>query len=168
MKRMMIVILLIGCVALAAAPAVATPTEDAAKAVATGQALLAKADFDGALKAFKSAARTDRENQEYAQQYAMLRQVARMRRDCPKERDAEKWTKMAAALRTFYHDHDLFSEALPLDTELHRRQPSAESAVLLAETQLALGMDSQTVELLGGLNAKQTSPRTKRAEGRCS
>jgi len=165
MKRMIFVILLIGFVALAAAPAVAKPAEDAAKAFTMGQALLAKADFDGALEAFKSAARTEAENQEYAQQYAMLRQVARMRRDCPKERDGEKWAKMAGALRTFYHDYDLFSEALPLDTELHRRNPSPESAVLLAETQLALGMDSRTVELLAGLSPKQTSPRTEVLHG---
>ena len=165
MKRIVIVIYLVGCVASVAVPAVARPVDDPAAAFAAGKALLAKADFEGALEAFRTAAKTNTKNQEYAQQYAMLRQVIRMRSDCPKVRDAERWLKTAAALRTFYHDHGLHSEALPLDKECHRRRRTAESAVLLAETQLALGMHSQAVEMLGGLTKEQTSPRTRVLHG---
>ena len=165
MQRTVIMSLLVGCVVSVAVPALAEPAEEAAEAFATGEALLAKADFNGALQAFRTAAKTDPENREYAQQYAMLRQVIRMRRDCRKERDAERWLKMAGALRTFYHDHHLCAEALPLDQERHRRHRSAESAVLLAETQLASGMHSEAVELLSGLTKEQTSPRTRVLHG---
>ena len=160
MQRKVVASFLVGCVVSVAVPALAGQAEKAAEAFAAGKALLAKVDFDGALKAFKAAAKTDGGNQEYAQQYAMLRQVVRMRRDCPKEKDAEKWLKMAGALRSFYHDHQLYSEALPLDQERYRRHRSAESAVLLTETQLALGMNSEAVEMLSSLKEKQASPRT--------
>ena len=99
-KRIVIVIYLVGFVASVATPVVARPVEDPAAAFAAGKALLAKADFDGALEAFRTAAKTNTKNQEYAQQYAMLRQVIRLRKDCLKERDAERRLKMAAALRT--------------------------------------------------------------------
>lgn len=162
MQRMVIGSFLVGCVVLVAMPALAEPADEA---FAAGKALLATADFDGALEAFRTAAKTDPENREYTQQYAMLRQVIGMRGDCAKERDAERWLKMAGALRTFYHDHHLYAEALPLDQERHRRHRSAESAVLLAETQLALGMHSEAVELLSGLTKEQTSPRTRVLHG---
>jgi tetratricopeptide (TPR) repeat protein len=156
---------LIGCVVSVAVPAPANAENEAAKAFTAGNALLAKADFDGALEAFRTAARTDTENQEYAQRYAMLRQVIRMRKNSATERNAEQWLKTAAALRTFYHDHRLYSEALPLDKECHRRRQSAESAVHLAETQLALGVHSEAAQMLAGLTQEQTSPRTRVLHG---
>ena len=154
---------IVGCLVmgvLVSGPAAAGPVEEAAEAFAAGRALLARADFDGALEAFKAAARTDASNQEYGQQYAMLRQVIRMRSDCSKEQDAERWLKMSGALRTFYQDHRLYAESLPLDQERSRRDRSAESAVLLAETQIALGMHSEAVELLGALQSGEAAPRT--------
>jgi len=160
MKRMLIAGYLIGWVLSMAGAAVAGPGEEAAAAFAAGKALLAKADFYGALERFKTAAREDADNQEYAQQYAMLRQVIRMRGDSSKERDPERWLQMAGALRTYYHDHHLYSEALPLDEECHRRRRSAESAAGLAETQLALGMHSEAIDLLTGLSEEQTSQQT--------
>ncbi len=141
-------------------PVDAGSAEQAAEIFASGKAMLAKADFEGALRAFKAAAQENSSEQEYAQQYAMLRQVIKMRGDCAKERDPEQWLRTSAALRTFYHDNHLYAESLPLDKERHRLQPSAESAVLLAETQLALGQNSEAVELLGGLKEVQTSART--------
>ena len=159
MQRMVIVSFLVGCVVSVAMPALAG-AEKATEGFAAGEALLAKGDFDGALKAFGAAAKADAENQEYAQQYAILRQVIQMRKDYLTEQDTERRLKMAGALRTFYLDHHLYSEALPLDQERYRLHPSAESAVLLAETQLSLGMHSETVELFGSLTKEQTSPRT--------
>ena len=160
MQRMVTVsVLILGVVSAAAMPALAGSAEEAAEKFAAGKALLAKADFDGALKAFKKAAKKDAKNQEYAQEYALLRQVIGLRKTCAKERDAEKWLTTAGALRTFYYDHNLYSEALPLDQERHRRQRSAESAVLLAETQLALAMHSEAVEMLAGLAKAEASPR---------
>ncbi len=165
MRRIVILNFAVGCILSAATPTLAGSSEEAAGVFATGKALLAKADFDGALQAFKKAATVDANNQEYAQQYAVLRQVVRMREDCPKEQDADQWLKMADALRTYYHNHRLYSEALPLDQKRHRRTQSAESAVLLAETQLALGMHSQASELLGNLSKELISPRTRVLHG---
>ena len=138
---------------------------DASKAFAEGRAFLGRADFDAALNSFRIAAKNDDKNREYSQQYAMLRQVLRMRRDCPQEKNTERWLKIAGALRAFYYEHGLYSEALPLDQERHQRHRSAESATMLAETQLAMGMDSQTVEMLGCLTEEQVSPRSRVLHG---
>ncbi|MBN2561871.1 MAG: hypothetical protein JXQ75_13170 [Phycisphaerae bacterium] len=165
MQHKVIMSFVVGCVVSLATPALAGSAEAAAKSFAAGKAFLSKADFDGAMGAFKAAAKADPGNQEYAQQYAMLRQVIRMRGDCRKEQDAERWLKMAGALRTFYHDHRLYSESLPLDAERHRRHRSSESAVLLAETQLALGMNSEAAEMLSVLTKEQTSPRARVLHG---
>jgi tetratricopeptide (TPR) repeat protein len=165
MQRTALVSIVVGCLVSTAKPALTKPVNEAGRAYASGKAMLLKADFDGALEAFKAAAKAAMENQEYGQQYAMLRQVTRMRRDLPKEQDAERWLKMARALRTFYYDNGLYSEALPLDRKRNRRHQSTESAVLLAETQLALGMYSQAVEMLRALPKKQNSPRTRVLHG---
>ena len=166
MQHKVILSLLVGCLASVVNPVLAEPANEADKAFTSGKALLLKADFAGALEAFKAAAKAGIENQEYAQQYAMLRQVTRMRSDLATEQHAERWLKMVGALRTFYYDNSLYSEALPLDRERHHRHQSTESAVLLAETQLALGMHSQAVEMLRAVpKKKQTSPRTRVLHG---
>lgn len=165
MQHKVILSLLVGCLASVVDPVLAEPANEADQAFASGRALLLKADFAGAFEAFKTAAKADSENLEYAQQYAMLRQVIRMRSDLATERDAKRWLKMVGALRTFYYDNSLYSEALPLDRECHRRHHSTESAVLLAETQLALGMHSQAVEMLRAVPKKQASPRTRVLHG---
>jgi len=139
---------------------VAGSAEKAAAAYADGEKLLAASDFSGALKAFKNAARADKKNQDYAQQYAMLRQVIRMRERCATEKDTERWLQMAGALRSFYTDHRLYAEALPLDRERFKRSPSSESAAMLAETLVARELDSEAVEMLTALPPKQTSSRT--------
>ena len=84
MRRIVILGLVFGCVVSMTSPALAGSAEKAAKAFAAGNALLADADFKGALKAYKKAAKAQRDNQEYAQQYAMLRQVIRMRKEIEK------------------------------------------------------------------------------------
>ncbi len=165
MQHRVILSLLVGCLASVVDPVLAEPASEADQAFASGRALLLKADFAGALKEFKAAAKAGSENQEYAQQYAMLRQVTRMRSNLATEQDAERWLKMVGALRTFYYDNSLYSEALPLDRDRHRKHRSTESAVLLAETQLALGMHSQAVEMLRAVPKKQASPRTRVLHG---
>ncbi len=165
MQRTVMMGFLIGCVASVVVPTSASADNEAAEAFTAGKAFLAKANFDGALEAFSTAARTDSKNKEYAQQYALLRQVIRMRKTAATERNAERWLQAAAALRTFYHDNSLYSEALPLDKEFYRRRRSAETAVHLAETQLALGLHSEAADMLTGLSQKQASPRTRALQG---
>jgi tetratricopeptide (TPR) repeat protein len=158
MNRIVMLSLLTGCLSIGGL-ANAEPSREATAALAEGRALLTQSDFEGALEAYKTAARKAPGNQDYAQQYAMLRQVIQMRRVLPREQDLERWLKMAGALRTFYYDHELHTEALALDQERYRRQPSADSGLLLAETQLAVGRDAEAVELLAEVSAGQMSAR---------
>jgi tetratricopeptide (TPR) repeat protein len=160
MQRRVVVGLWVGCVVLAAVPVLGGVTEDGAKAFQEGNALLAEGDFNGALQAFKTAAKTDASNQEYRQTHAMLRQVIRLRAKIEKEQDSEQWVSTAQALRTFYHTHKLYSESLPLDRKMHSQRPTAGSAVMLAETLLALGEHSEAAEVLGSLGDKGATPRT--------
>lgn len=123
---------------------------DAASAFAEGNRLLAAADFPGALRSYETAAKAAPQNQEYAQQFALVRRVIQLRGLLPQENDAQKWERMARGLRSFYHWNGVHTEALALDTEMHGRLKSAETAGMLAESQLALGMNAEAEALLKG------------------
>ena len=159
MCRNAIVGFVVGSFVLSSAPALAGPTEEAAEAYAQGRTLLAKADFAGASEAFGRAARTDAENGEYRRQYSMVRQVMRLRVEIEKEEDSARWWGMARSLRAYYHGHRIYSEALPLDREIHRRRATVESAVMLAEAQLGLGQHSEAAETLRGVDKGKATPR---------
>ncbi len=140
----------------------AGPDEDAAKAFEEGKALLAKADFDGALKAYATAAKADTEKkQDYRQQYAMLRQVVQMRESVDKEQNPQKWQAMARALRSFYHQNRIYSEALALDQKLHDKLKTADTATMLAETQLAMGKNADAAKVLGDLGEKDATDESR-------
>jgi tetratricopeptide (TPR) repeat protein len=125
----------------------------------SGQAMLTQGDFEGALRAFKAAGRMDSQNEQYVQQFAMLRQVITMRADLEKQTDAEQWMKTAQALRTYYHDHMIYGEALALDQSLHQKSPSANTAVRVAETMLAMGNAGEAEAILLKQSATETTPR---------
>lgn len=160
MQHRVIVKFVVVGVVLAAVPALARPAEDAARAFANGKALLAKVKFDEALQAFGTAAKADASNQEYRQAYAVLRQVIRMREEIEKKQDPDQWVSMARALRTFYHDHRIYSESLPLDRRIHEEHLAPDSAAMLAETLLALGKNAEAAETLSNVDKKETTPRT--------
>jgi len=138
-----IVLCLITGALLAAVTATAGPAEDAAQRYAEGQRRLAASDFDGALKAYEAAVAADKANVDYQQQYAILRQVVQLREAVAREKKTEKRDTMSRALRSFYYEHRLYAEALPLDQAQHDRQRSAASASLLAETLLEMGRNSE-------------------------
>lgn len=142
----------------AAGPARANP---AAEAFAAGEALLAKADFQGALRAFAQAARTDRTKQEYLQHYAMVQQVVALRRDLESERDPQRWEYAGRGLHAFYTANGLYDEALSLDERMHVRLNTATTATLLAETQLAMKRNAEAAETLAGLDSTRQSPTTR-------
>jgi hypothetical protein len=56
-----------------------------------GESRLAAGDLPGALQQFAQAVRADQSNQQYVQQYAMLRQVLTLRDNLPKEKDLAQW-----------------------------------------------------------------------------
>ena len=148
------------CVVVGAVTVQAGPAEDAAKAFADGQALLGAVKFTEALQAFGTAAKADAGNQTYQQTYAMLRQVMLLREKLAQTQDSVEWLAMAQPLRTFYHDHGIYAESLPLDLKIHQDHLVPNSAAMLAETLLAMGRNSEAAEMLGGLDEQQATPRT--------
>jgi tetratricopeptide (TPR) repeat protein len=134
--------------------------ETGAELFTRGKALLGQADFQAAAQAFRKASQADPQNQEYRRQYSMLRQVMRLRQQIDREQDSDRWWGMARSLRAYYHGHRIYSAALPLDRKIHQRRRTGESAAMLAETQLALGMLSEASTTLRSVTREQATPRT--------
>ncbi len=130
-----------------------------------GQALLAEADFEGAMQAFADAARSDRGNSSYMQHYAMTRQVILLRRQLDEERDDARWEYMARGLHSFYAARGLQGELLQLDQRMHDRLGTATSAVTLAETQLAHGMLAEATETVAKLPADRQTASSRALHG---
>jgi tetratricopeptide (TPR) repeat protein len=135
--------------------------ETAQQAFATGETLLAKANFQGALGAFARAARADRANQEYLQHYAMVRRVVMLRQQLDAEKDPAQWEYIARGLRAFYIGQRLHGEALAVDQRMHAKLNNASSAVLLAETQLAMDRNAEAAETLSSLPAAEQTASTR-------
>ena len=76
--------------------------DSAEQTFAHGEKLLAKADFDGALKAFAQAAKADRSNSEYLQHYALVNQIVVCENGWRREQDAAQWENIARGLHAFY------------------------------------------------------------------
>jgi tetratricopeptide (TPR) repeat protein len=154
-------VLVLAALALAcASTAEAAPVEKAAELAASGDMLLAQADFKGALSAYAQAAKTDTENLEYRQTYAMIRRVIKMRPAVDKEKNPAKWEQTVRGLRAFYYEHAIYSEALELDRTVHARLATEASAGDLAETQLTLGLDAEAVATIEAVDAEARTPRT--------
>jgi tetratricopeptide (TPR) repeat protein len=149
---------------LLAGPVVAR-ADTAANSFAKGESLLAKGDFAGALQSYAAAARADRDNQDYLQHYAMLRRVVEMRGRLEAEQSPERWDYLAKALRAFYLSERIYPELLELDQDVHARLSSAESAALLAETQLALGKNAEAAQTLASLERSKATPITQAIQG---
>ena len=145
--------------ALATMPAAALAAS-AAEEYAKGEALLANGEFDQALDAFAAAARAARDNQQYLQQYAMVRRVIQLRQQLASEENPERWEYAARALHSFYVTRGLLEEAAALDRQIHARLNNASSATMLAETELALGRNSEAAEVLQKLGPGQATPGT--------
>ena len=156
MRRVVVsvsVIALLGSVAAWAA-------SDAAAEFARGQALLAKADFEGALEAFKAATKAEPEISEFFQEYTLLRRVINIRAQLKEEEDADTWQTMARALYNYYRQHKIRGEALTIAKALHAKAPSGESAAILAEAQLTAGDHAAAAGLLTGLDTAERTPQT--------
>lgn len=152
--------LLASCTAFCLLATPVAAEEDAKTLSDKGAALLASGDFDGAIDAYKGAAKADKDNPEYRMQYSLLRRVIKVREQLDTEKDAERWEHLALALHRFYHTYDVYTESLKLDRQIHKRKDNAESAVMLAETQLALAMNAEAETLLSGLDKKKANSRT--------
>ena len=156
--------LVVTFVCLLLLPAV-TFGDDAKKAFEQGETLVRQGDFEGAMEAFSTAARADRSNAEYLQNFSLVRQVIMIQNVLKKEEDLQRWEYYARALHSYYVSENLYDLALDLDKQIHERVDSAASAALLAETQLAMDKNAEAVELLSKLASDKTSVVTESLEG---
>ena len=131
------------------------------KAFVDGNSLLAKGDLRGALKAYAAAAHADRANQQYSQQYLLVRQVIQLQDRLADETDDSRRVQLCQALRAFYTSHGLHDKALPADQELFGRLKTAATAIQLAETHLAVGQKEAAVRVLSGLDSNQSTEATR-------
>ena len=132
----------------------------AAQLFADGQALLARADFNGAMEAFKAATKAEPENSDYFQEYSLLRRVLNLRTQLKDEEDQETWQKMSRALFNYYFSHKINNEALTVAQSLHAKVGTGETAALLAAAQLELGQNEAAATLLAGLATDQGTLQT--------
>ncbi len=126
-----------------------------------GNTLLEEGDLEGAYKAYVEAVQNDEENEAYRQQATMLRQVIRMRKQLARETDNELYSHFALALRSFYHEHEVFGEALALDKAAFKRLSTPESAANLAETHLLMNENKAAIALIDGLSDSHRSMRSQ-------
>ena len=135
--------------------------ETAEQAFSKAEGLLSQGDLEGALAAYAIAVRADRENQEYQQHYALLRRVISLRQYLDQEKDPQRFEYIARALHSFYVEQGIHSEALTLNRQVHARLKTASSAMMLAETALAMKRDAEAVEVLRALDGSQATPSTR-------
>jgi len=150
--------LLVGVVATWTATARA---ETAQQAHAAGGTLLAQGDLRGSLDAYVRAARADRSNQEYVQQYMLVRRAILLEDNLKKETEPTRWERTAQALRSFYVSQGAHRPALAVDEQIHARRNATWSAVQLAETQLALDMAAEAAQVLSSLPPSQSNAATQ-------
>jgi hypothetical protein len=139
--------------------------EQGADLFRAGETQLASGDLPGALQQFAGAVRADPANQRYMQQYAMLRQVLMMRASLPKETVPAQWEYKARALHTFFVNHGLYADALEVGRQLHSKLNNGSSALLLAETQLAMNQPADAAEVLAALPTAKHTVATKALHG---
>jgi tetratricopeptide (TPR) repeat protein len=132
--------------------------QQAEQAYAAGNERLAEGDLRAALQSYARAVQADRSNQQYTQQFLLVRQVLLLHQSMDTETDVQRWKQSAQALRTFYVSRGLYQQALPVDEAVFARDKSTNAAVQLAETRLALNDHAAAAELLSGFEPAHDTP----------
>jgi len=148
-------------VGIALACATGARGESAQKAFANGEAILASGNLPGALRAYETAVRADRSNQEYLQKFMLVRRAVVLRQNLGKEKDPERWRLTAQALHAFYISQGLLERTLEVDQAIHGRLKTAYSAAQLAETQLGLDLNTEAADMLAALASEKATPSTQ-------
>lgn len=144
-----------------ALPLLASAAADADKAFGDGQRLLASGDLRGSLRAFVTAVKLDRENRQYMQQYLLVRQAVQLQDVMAAESDPRKWEQAAWALRSFFNDQGVYAQVLPIDRALWDRSATADNAIQLSETLLALDRPAEAVKILSSLDRQAATPASQ-------
>jgi tetratricopeptide (TPR) repeat protein len=139
----------------------AAPADSAAIYYRIAKEALSRADFEAALQAFESAAKADPENAEYAAQAALVRRIIDLRQSLERQSDDQKWLAAATALFSFYMDNGIEREALSLALKAHTRQPTAETAAMLARARLALNQNTEAAQELRSLAAEKMTAEVR-------
>ncbi|MBN1342864.1 MAG: hypothetical protein JXQ73_09310 [Phycisphaerae bacterium] len=139
----------------------ASADDAAAKSAARAADLIKQGDLDGALDAYAAAARADGDNEQYRQQYMLLRRVMKMRTAILKETNEQKWWQMAVSLRSYYYQHELYNEVLTLAKQMHAKKSSPGSATVLGDAYLAVSQNVEAEKALSAVDAKELSPQGK-------
>ena len=132
--------------------------QQAEQAYAVGNEQLAQGDLRAAIQSYASAVQADRSNQQYAQQFLLVRQVLLLHQAMDRETDVQRWQQSAQALRTFYVSRGLHQQALPVDEAVFARDKSANAAIQLAETRLALDDNAAAADALSSLEPERVTP----------
>jgi tetratricopeptide (TPR) repeat protein len=143
---------------LTAAPSMA---DDAAQAFQEGGALLQQARFEEALASYDRAVQLDAARQEYHNAAAILRRVLQLREQLANEQDPGNWERIARSLRGYYQGERIHTASLALDRQFHERLNTAESAEMLAETQLELGQALEARAVLEPRNDLDSRPTAR-------
>ncbi len=133
----------------------------AAKNFSRGNALLARSDFQGALTLFADALKAEPANQEYAQEFSMLRQVIAWQNYIEKTDDIIQWTYGCNVIRAYCVSHRLHQATLDLDRMVFDRLKNPEAAVKLAQTELSLGKAEEAVKTLSSLDTDKATVATR-------
>ncbi len=137
--------------------------ESASEAFARGKSLLETGDFDSALGAFAAAARSDLDNDSYRQQYGLVRRIVDLRKRLEGEKDPQRWEYTARALHAFYVDQGLYGQAAGIGRKIHEKVNTSASAMLLAETELAMKSNADAEKMLAALDKDGKSTPSTRA-----
>jgi tetratricopeptide (TPR) repeat protein len=134
---------------------------NADQAFRDGNELLTSGNLRGALKSYARALQEDRANAEYAQQFMLVRRVLQLEDALSKEIDKTQRLPMCQSLRTFYVSYGLHDRALAFDKEVFESLGTANAAIQLAETHLALKQEAAAVRLLETLDDSEANLATK-------
>lgn len=125
-----------------------------------GDVLLKKADFDGAIRAYLTAAKADPARIELANKARLIRRVQNIRKLmdsgslCP-----VRWEAAAVSVHTFYLQHGVSQEAVALGRTAHEKLKNVTSVAMLAEALLEAKQNSEAVKFLERLDPKLLVPR---------
>ncbi len=138
-------------------PAWSGDAETSAALHAEGRRLLSQGEFVEATRAFFKAFEADESTTENAELVTVLRRVISLRAELDRKRDDQVWERSARSLRAFYYDHLIAQEALALDEQFHERFGTVESATMLAESRMEMGLNEEAESLLASIDAGKIS-----------